>query len=216
MPDAPLTSLARSPRCLSALVALLLAAVLLLTAATPVAGGAPTFALDDGVVTVTTDRYEAVFEAGCLSALTNRLTGEVYATRSAALANRLPYMAHGLGVDAGDANDRCVARLWSQFHTWQGGYGEVDRKPVEKLGGVCFLHHPTAESTVRMKRTGKRSARVTWAGLRSFGPDGTTDYPDETFTLELSVAAAGGTLEISAIAQSPRPGGVHLKRHRRS
>lgn len=163
------------------------------------------FELQDRVLTVRTARYVATFEKGCLSSLANRLTGEVYASRQPELARRLRYMAHGLGHWPGDTQNARLKELRQKFHFWQGGYGEVGGKPTENLGGIPFVHHPADESEVALERLGDRAVRVTWQGLRGFGPGGGR-YPDETYTLRLEVAQGSGDLLIDAASESKTPG----------
>jgi hypothetical protein len=163
------------------------------------------FELRDQVLTVRTARYVATFENGCLSSLTNRLTDEVYASRQPELAQRLRHMAHGLGHWRGETDDPRVEELRQKFHFWQGGYGEIGGKPIENLGGVPFVHHPTEESKVSLERIGDQAARVTWRGLRGFGPGG-SEHPDENYSLRLEVERGSGDLLIDATARSKTPG----------
>jgi hypothetical protein len=155
------------------------------------AAATPEFLAAGSTATVRTDRYEARFTAGALVYLENRLTGEVYATPPAALAARLATLPHGLGTVAG--LDAAGLKAVDDLHPWQRGTKPADHP---------FVHTPLAEAPAELVRLSDRSAEVVWRGMC----DGEQLFPDETFTLRLSVLPGSGDLEINATAGGGAPG----------
>ncbi len=161
-------------------------------------GAARAFAWDGRVLTVRTDRYEATFELGCLTSLTNRLTGEVYARRPADFPARAAKLAVGLGARPAELSD-ADRKLLARVHAWEGPYG----RHVERLGGHPFACRPDANSTATFERPGPAKARVTWRDLACAHPAGRR--PGASFALDLAVLPDSGELAIDAVATAAAP-----------
>lgn len=153
--------------------------------AAPAAAPAVEFLADGGTLTVRTGRYEARFVAGALVYLENRMTGEVYANPPADLPGRLALIPHGLGTVAG--LDAAGLKAVDELHPWQRGYRPADHP---------FVHTPAADAAVDLRRVSATAAEAVWRGMR----DGERAFPDESFTLRLTVLPDSGDLEIVATA----------------
>ena len=141
------------------------------------------FTLADNVLTVTTDRYEVVWQNGSMVGLKTFLPKPTEVTVAGRPMN-VEQLPNGLaslhGVDR-----EVVKRL---HHPW-GSFKLDERFPAQ--------HPPTAESKVEYK-TIPNGARLTYRGLK--------DDPEALLTQELEVDKVTGDLVIRQYGRSSNPG----------
>ena len=150
------------------------------------------FEVQDRRVLVTTPSLVATFEDGALVALRSP-AGEVFAS-DAAQADWPRPIPYGLATTlaAGEKTRQAIDGL----HPWAGAFN----------GGAIgsFQHRPGPSSTLDVKPLADGRRLLTWHGLRPAG--GGADVADESFSLEISIDAKSGDLEVVASATGAQKG----------
>ena len=143
-------------------------------------------------VRIDTHRWQVTLQDGLIVELINNLTGEIHARAGADPLQSLP---SGLGVQTGAFDQaRELHSVWRQR--------ALDS--VHKGDLFPSQHRPYANSLFTCHQSDIHTLSLTYKGLTAGGKE----YPDEAFTLRVSLDSQTGDLLLSASGTSPL-GGVY-------
>ena len=141
---------------------------------------------------IETRRWQVTLQDGLFVELVNNLTGEVHAREGAGPFRSLP---SGLGVQTGALEQaRDLHSVWRQRELDTAHKGDL----------FPSQHRPYADSLFTCRQPGIHTLSLTYKGLAT----GDKKYPEETFTLRVSLDPQTGDLLLSASGSSPS-GGVY-------
>ncbi|HPP12192.1 MAG TPA: DUF6259 domain-containing protein, partial [bacterium] len=148
--------------------------------------------LEGSRVRLLSSRWAVTLEAGVVTGIENRLTGEIFTSPAGGVPAALPY---GLGVQTGAVEE--ARRLHSPWGTSDLSQGETD-----PTGQFPSQHRPHAGSQVKITRL-KDGVVMSYRGLAAAGKV----YPEESFQLAARFEAGSGALVLVASGQGT--GGVY-------
>ena len=140
-----------------------------------------------------TTRFRAQIRDGVLVSFFNKLTGEEYLAKEGRPDGILPHLPSGLGTQHTDS-ERESARKLFEWPWWE--HPTTASWPNH--------HYPTTTSSFAFQAKDKLDVMLTYKGLSN----GTGDFSDESFALEVGIDAETGDLLVTPAAEAPR-GGVY-------
>jgi hypothetical protein len=140
---------------------------------------------------VETNRYKATFLNGVLTGVVNKLTDEEYLDKYAKPEAYLPHLPSGLGTQNGAPALAAAEKLY-HWPWWE--HASTNTWPNQ--------HYADGQSAFTFTEAKDGLVRLVYKNLT----DGTTRFPDDTFTLELVIEKETGDLLVTPIAAAKNPG----------